>query len=182
VDSSKTAPYALALRRTAGLDVRVVHLLRDSRAVAHSWSNPKPHPRPTKPGSMMRRIGPARISVAWNVEQLACEAFVRPALPTIRVYYEDLAQKPEDTVRRILRFVGRPDLASLFSLENIAPFQHHTIGGNPIRFEKGPLTVRIDDRWRREMPVGQRRTVTAITWPLLLAYGYISPWRPRHGR
>jgi hypothetical protein len=182
VDSSKRPSYALALRRAAGLDVRVVHLVRDSRPVAHSWSNPKPHPRPGKPESMMRRIGPGRMSVAWSVEQFACEALVRPALPTLRVRYEDLAREPETTVRRILRFAGRPELASSFSLENIAPFQHHTIGGNPIRFEKGPLTVQIDERWRQEMPAGQRRAVTALTWPLLAAYGYLGPRRQRHGR
>lgn len=182
VDSSKRPSYALALRRAAGLDVRVVHLLRDSRPVAHSWSTPKPHPRPGKPESMMRRIGPQRMAIAWDVEQLACEAFVRPALPTLRVYYEDLARKPEQTVRRVLRFAGRPDLGSSFSLDNIAPFQHHTIGGNPIRFEKGPLTVQLDERWRQDMPAGERRAVTALTWPLLAAYGYMSLWRRRNGR
>ena len=38
VDSSKHASTAFLLRRAPGLDLRVVHLVRDSRGVAYSWS------------------------------------------------------------------------------------------------------------------------------------------------
>jgi UDP-N-acetylglucosamine transferase subunit ALG13 len=38
VDASKHASLAYALRRAADLDLRVLHMVRDSRGVAHSWS------------------------------------------------------------------------------------------------------------------------------------------------
>ena len=38
IDSSKHASLAFCLRSCPGLDLRVIHMVRDSRAVAYSWS------------------------------------------------------------------------------------------------------------------------------------------------
>jgi hypothetical protein len=38
VDSTKDPPFAFLLRRVPTLDLRVVHLVRDSRGVAFSWT------------------------------------------------------------------------------------------------------------------------------------------------
>ena len=37
VDSTKNPPYAYFLRRAPGVGLRVLHLVRDSRVVVHSW-------------------------------------------------------------------------------------------------------------------------------------------------
>jgi len=49
---------------------------------------------------------------------------------------------------------------------------HHTVAGNPMRFTVGTTPVRLDEAWRREMPAGRRRLVSAITAPLRRRYGY----------
>ena len=41
-----------------------------------------------------------------------------------------------------------------------------------MRFTTGQIPIRPDERWRTAMPTGQRRTVTALTMPLLAHYGY----------
>ena len=51
----------------------------------------------------------------------------------------------------------------------------HTVAGNPGRLETGTIPLRLDDAWRDALPDGARRTVTALTWPLLLRYGYLGP-------
>ena len=38
IDSSKHASYALMLSQVPGLDLRLLHVVRDSRAVAHAWT------------------------------------------------------------------------------------------------------------------------------------------------
>ena len=58
VDSSKSPAYAHVLRRMPGVRVRTVHLVRDSRAVAFSWSRVKKYPRPDRPENTMRRFSP----------------------------------------------------------------------------------------------------------------------------
>jgi hypothetical protein len=44
--------------------------------------------------------------------------------------------------------------------------------GNPMRLETGHVQLRLDEAWRTDMRVMDRATVTALTWPLLLRYGY----------
>jgi hypothetical protein len=35
------------------------------------------------------------------------------------------------------------------------------------------VRIRPDTEWQTQMSVGQKRLVTALTWPLLLSYGYV---------
>ena len=44
-----------------------------------------------------------------------------------------------------------------------------------MRFAHGRQRVRVDDAWRNGMARPTRRAVTAVTWPLLLTYGYLRP-------
>lgn len=41
-----------------------------------------------------------------------------------------------------------------------------------MRFLTGDVTLRRDDAWRAQLPVGQRRLISALTAPLLSRYGY----------
>jgi len=52
------------------------------------------------------------------------------------------------------------------------PLSTPTASGNPMRFTTGKVAIRRDDRWRTAMPPSHRRTVTALTLPLLARYGY----------
>src|SRR5262249_4578629 len=47
VDSSKHPSLAWCLRLDAGIDLRVVHVIRDSRGVAHSWTRTVERPEAT---------------------------------------------------------------------------------------------------------------------------------------
>jgi hypothetical protein len=180
VDSSKSVPYARMLSLLPGLDVRILHLVRDSRAVANAWLRRKPTPDRTEAFMEQR---PAALSVwNWTVANLGAELLLRPSLPYRRVRYEDLASRPLDVVQRIVNLVVGPTARETVPPAVDAPFvdSHtvrlaptHSIKGNPDRLNSGPVAIRLDDRWRREMPPPARRLVTALTWPLLLRYGYL---------
>ena len=49
----------------------------------------------------------------------------------------------------------------------------HTASGNPMRFTTGRVPIRYDATWQTAMLAGNRRTVTALTLPLLMRYGYL---------
>ena len=49
----------------------------------------------------------------------------------------------------------------------------HSIKGNPTRLQVGAVEIAVDDRWRTGMAAGDRRLVTALTWPLLAHYSYL---------
>jgi hypothetical protein len=185
VDSSKSVPYARLLDLLPGLDVRIVHLIRDARAVAHSWTQPKPAPDRAK--LYMDQRAPFWSALNWNVANAGAELFCRTPGRYLRLRYEDLAENPRDAVERVLRLVSRPrssqpsdaraGVKGPFDLpfvgeRTVELGPTHSIKGNPDRLKTGPIEVKLDARWKTEMTRADRRLVTALTWPLLARYGY----------
>jgi Sulfotransferase domain len=178
VDSSKHASLAFCLRRQPGLDLRVIHVVRDSRAVAYSWTRQVRRPDSAR-ATYMTTYSPAAAAGQWNVQNAALQLLARTGTPTLRVRYEDLVSRPGATLARIASFAGLPaggqDLQFL-STDQGGSWARlgagHTASGNPMRFLTGRIDIRSDERWRSAMPAAQRRTVTALTLPLLAQYGY----------
>jgi hypothetical protein len=189
VDSSKHASLAFCLRWRRELDLRVVHVVRDSRAVAFSWTQRVVRPE-SEADPYMPTYSPARAALLWNANNGALQVLAHEGVPTLRVRYEDLVSAPAETLRKVVDFAGiepRPDPDLGFLGEG--PEGHwavlgtaHTASGNPMRFATGKITIRADGRWRTEMPAAQRRTVTALTLPLLARYGYAGSRHAGRGR
>jgi UDP-N-acetylglucosamine transferase subunit ALG13 len=173
VDASKHASLAYALRRAADLDLRVLHMVRDSRGVAYSWS--KQVSRPERDGEQMPTYTPARAAVLWTANNTLFDLLGRLGTPVHRIRYEDLLAEPVGVLGEVLAYLGLPadDEALRFLRSDSAELgASHTIGGNPMRFSTGRLTLRTDETWRREMSPAARRRVSALTaWPLS-SYGY----------
>src|SRR5262249_35557979 len=65
IDSSKDPPHGFVLRRTPGIDLRVVHLVRDSRGVAASWARSVPRPDAVGGPALMTQLAPWRTAMMW---------------------------------------------------------------------------------------------------------------------
>ncbi|MGE5291795.1 MAG: sulfotransferase [Micromonosporaceae bacterium] len=179
VDSSKHASLAFCLRRSPHLDVRVVHVVRDSRAVAHSWTTQVTRPD-ADAASLMRTYAPVTSAAHWNAQNLALHTLARMGTPLLRVRYEDLAADPEAVLRDIAAFAGlHADISAMRFLggdpggrwAELRPA--HTASGNRMRFTTGRIAIKRDERWRAAMPAAQRLAVTTLTFPLLKRYGYV---------
>jgi len=178
VDSSKHASLAFCLSRCPGLDLRVIQVVRDSRAVAFSWA--RTVRRPDCSGlSYMTSYPAATAAMQWNVQNGALELLARSGTAAMRVRYEDLVDAPARTLAQIAGFAGvaagpggLPFLGSAADGCWADLGAAHTVSGNPMRFATGRIPIRRDDQWRAAMPDPQRRTVTALTFPLLARYGY----------
>ncbi|HEX5740083.1 MAG TPA: sulfotransferase [Pilimelia sp.] len=169
VDSSKHASLAFALHRAAAADLRVLHLVRDAPAVAHSWGRRVRRPEVADREEYMPVLSPGRVSGRWLVQNAAFDVLARQA-PVRRVRYEDFTAAPETALAALRVFAGLPPGPSPAAA---APAAAHSIAGNPLRFAAGPVTVRRDDRWRTAFTGRRRWTVAAATWPLRLRYGYL---------
>jgi UDP-N-acetylglucosamine transferase subunit ALG13 len=173
VDASKHASLAFALRRAADLDLRVLHVVRDSRGVAYSWS--KQVRRPELAAGDMPTYTPTRAAVLWTANNTLFDLLARLGTPVHRIRYEDLVAGPAAVLGEALAYLGLPaDEESLAFLRSDSAElgTSHTIGGNPMRFSTGRLTLREDEAWRREMPSRTRVGVSALTaWPMS-GYGY----------
>ena len=177
IDSSKHASYALLLSRMPSLDLRLLHVVRDSRAVAHAWT--KTVARPEAGGIPMPVYGPAKAAVLWDVQNAVIEQ-LRHRHPYLRVRYEDFVQAPKDALLEASRFTGIDDDSAVLSMihgDTLRLAPSHTVAGNPMRFVSGDVTIRSDESWLREMPPARRRFVAALTLPLQHHYGYSSRTR-----
>jgi hypothetical protein len=178
IDSSKHASLAFCLRSSPGLDLRVIHMVRDSRAVAYSWG--KIVDRPEAAGSQMSTYRPTSAALRWNLQNSAVQLLSQLRTPTLRVRYEDFTADPAATLGRIADFAGLPGGPDFGFLGTDGPGRWwaelgatHTASGNPMRFTTGRVPIRQDGTWRTAMMAGNRRTVTTLTLPLLMRYGYL---------
>lgn len=173
VDASKHASLAFALRRAADLDLRVLHMVRDSRGVAYSWS--KQVSRPERDSEDMPTYSPAKAAVLWTANNTLFDLLGRLGTAVHRFRYEDLIAAPATVLGEVLGFLGlpvTPETLGFLSGDGAELGASHTIGGNPMRFSTGRLTLRADEAWRREMTPRARLGVSALTaWPLA-GYGY----------
>ncbi|GAA1269717.1 sulfotransferase [Sphaerisporangium rubeum] len=191
VDSSKHASLAFCLLTSPVVDLSVVHLVRDPRAVAHSWQR---HVRRPEDGAPMTRWRPWRTAVHWVVQNLAFELLALRNGTVVRVRYEDLLADPPAVLVPLLAQLGLPTgprgdppgLSGFAAGHRVAELSMaHTCSGNPMRFTTGTLELRLDDTWCDRLPRHHRWLVTALTWPLMIRYGYRPcdsrgpvPWLP----
>jgi hypothetical protein len=181
VDSSKYTPLYFCLRRRDDLDLRLLHLIRDSRAVAYSWTKVVRRPEATTRDEYMYRIAPGRMALIWSVHNtlLALPRFAGSTARTLR--YEDFARDPKEALREVAAFADLelPARALDFlSTDSVRLSASHQVAGNPLRFTTGDVRIRRDDDWRSKLAVSDRRRVSVLTAPVSAAFGY-SPFRAR---
>jgi hypothetical protein len=173
VDSSKLPSHTALLQMLPSIDVYVVHLLRDPRAVAYSWLRKKA--RQDAGGIMhMPQFSPARTALQWNVRALSTAALCRrQRAQSLTLSYEDFIRDPREATRRIVALTGETAALPFVDSSHARLGMTHTVWGNPGRFQSGTVEISMDDEWQRKMTRKDRAVVTAMTWPLLAYYGYL---------
>jgi sulfotransferase family protein len=170
VDSTKEASHGHLVRRVGEpVELAVVHLVRDPRAVAYSLCDR----RKFDPGlgTVLQGHTTVRVCAAWSVTNLLVDG-LRRGVPTSMVQrYEDLVAEPRGSVARVLQLVDAGDRRlPLDDDGNVVLAPNHAVAGNPDRFGHGTVRIRADEEWRERLSRGKRTFVTAATGPLLGRY------------
>lgn len=181
VDSSKDPPYAFVLKTLPSLDVRLVHLVRDSRGVCFSWTKRVVRPEVVDRTAYMEQVSPGRMALLWIDYNVLFQLLGSSGMPRLFLRYESLVADPQRSMQRILEHVGEHTTAHAPRTPNGMPGAH-TISGNPVRFGGAPSVLRLDEEWKIAMSARQRRLVSAVTWPLLKRYGYLASARSAASR
>jgi hypothetical protein len=178
IDSSNLASHALLLREIPGIDLKIVHLIRDSRGVAFSWTKSVPRHVTDGETRYMPRYSAIASSFRWSMYNLFASSLRRFALPEQSLRYEDLMKAPVREVAGLARFAGNLSSDLSFMSDDSVTFEvGHTVDGNSMRFRLGEVPLRKDEEWRNKMGPRDRWTVTALTLPLLTRYGYVGSRR-----
>lgn len=170
VDSSKNASLAYCLRWSTTIQLKVLHVVRDSRGVAYSWT--KQVTRPESNGDQMTRYSPGRSALLWGAHNTAFALLRRRGVDVRRLRYEQFVAEPAATTAALAQWLGVPAELDFISDTRVRLGTCHSAAGNPMRFTTGMVRLRRDDAWRTELPAGQRRLVGAMTAPWLGRYGY----------
>lgn len=184
VDSSKWPAPAVALRQADGLDLRLLHLVRDVRGVSYSWAKSdvaRPHVTNAGP-QLMSSFSAGRTAARWTLTETEAAWLGRVTQRAATVRYEDLVEQPRATLAGALSALGfdaglADGLAIEGSVMTLPP--SHGIGGNPSRFTTGEVTLHVDDAWRGRLSRRDRVLATTIGIGPLLGHRYLRPSRPR---
>lgn len=173
LDSSKLPGRGAALAANPGIDLYVIHVVRDPRGVA--WSLRKGIARHVE-GGVQRTLRPKSLlhtALRWSIVNAAADALCRRVgnARSLRVRYEDFVAYPRETLGRILGLVGEQPLAAHDGGRAATFRPQHQMAGSRHRMQPA-ITIERDERWRDAMPPAQQALVSAITAPLRWRYGY----------
>jgi hypothetical protein len=151
------------LKHPDAFDVRIVHVVRDGRAVADSFRNR---------GLRKDRQNEMKFNYFWNIfiwDYLNLKMLTQLSLRDnyIRLFYEDLVAAPKREIERVLDFVGLK-----FEAEALDFWEHthHDFSGNRMRIT-GFKGIRPDTKYLSLSPL-EWWGGTVIGLPMLLALGY----------
>jgi hypothetical protein len=154
------------------IDLYVLHFIRNAQAVAYSWSKRKLY----QPGDYMPRKTSVNSAMVWNARNITVEMFLeRTPGRYMTLRYEDFVSNPQSSVMDILDLLDEKDVELPFVTADSVKFDgtNHSIHGNEVRFQDGPVKLRLDTKWKTNMKKRNKFTVKALTWPLLMKYGYL---------
>ena len=171
VESSLSPRRAFVLASTPGIDLRLVHVVRDGRGVIWSHQNPaKAAVRKSFEPRTTRHV--TRYWLTANLQSAFVYAHVPPER-RMRLRYEDFVIDPEAALARVGAFVGE-DLTGLLtpalSLRQPVP-ERHTPGGNRVRLLR-EVQVRKDFGWMEQLPAADRAFFWRWAGWLARRYGY----------
>lgn len=159
VDSSKLPNFLHRVVNADVADVYVLHVVRDPHGTVTSWQNPK---YDKGKGAMMSRksfFGALLESLLinhWIARDFGTHSHYK------KVVYEEFAQNPHSELDAIIEWldIGSKNPVSKNGELRLGA-ENPTISGNPIRFDRGVVRIKLDERWRAIMPRWQK-AVTAV--------------------
>lgn len=174
IDSSKRPSNGAVVRMLDSVEPYFLHLVRDPRAVAYSQTRRKPNPDRDAQAEMPT-LGTAESTFQWLAMNAGAAGLVRRhgRARSLVLRYEDFMAAPRASVQSVIDLVGeRPSSLPFEDDRTVRLGVHHTVSGNPVRFDTGAVTLREDDRWRERLPFSKRALSAALALPLMLRYHY----------
>jgi len=166
LDSSKTTGRADLLARSDLFDLTVIHLVRDSRAIA--YSNRRKQAKVPAPEKRSYNLVPS--VHGWQKLNLRTRRLFRgrPGVRYIPVRYEDLTADPRAALQSVLAALGLPWNESMLRYRE---HTHHNIEGNRMRLG-GDSAIRADTEYLTALRPADWWLATLLSWRGLRTFGY----------
>lgn len=173
VDSTKVSTRAFALSMVPGINLRLVHNVRDARGVINSRRKTS---RKKKPQSGIFGDHTVWKMVVWWMGTNLMSEWVCAQLDpgkTVRVRHEDLYKDTRSVLGKIASLIG-VDLVGVADAASSGETLQagHNIGGNKTK-ESGTVMLRPDvQEWRDTLSTREQRLIWTLVGWLMHRYGY----------
>jgi len=179
VDSSKTAVRLKYLLRNPELEVKVIRLIRDGRAVALTYMDPA-HFADAQDASLraggaggsrpVERLTIAQAAHQWRRANEEAEHLLACLDRSNRaeVRYEDYCSDPDATRRRLFEFIGVEPARAMHDFRSA---ENHVVG-NGMRLD-ATSEISPDNRWKTQLTTDELSCFDAIAGRSNRHYGYV---------
>ena len=168
VDDSLHPGYAYTLSINPNIDLYLVHIIRDSRGCGYSWLKPSKH---------LGNYSIRNNTFGWDLRNISTEILASnlPKEKYLQIFYEDFIRQPQVTLKKITQLVGEDNSILPFVSENEVNLGiTHSVFGNPNRSKTGIIKLSLDEEWKTKLNRYDLMTVTTLSYPFLLKYGYFN--------
>ncbi len=171
IDSSKDPTLLKILYLHAPDRCKIIHLVRDGRAVAYSFLKNEARDGRTLPETASdeeRFLEGTR----WWVSKNRNLEWVLKSIPSKRVFflrYEDLCRDPDAVVGQLGRFLGTALTLKGGAIEKTA---YHNISGNPMRFRRDETSIQLREEWKEKLSPGDLEIFSSVGGALNRRLGY----------
>ena len=157
LDSSKVGLRLKYLLRNPELDIRVIRIVRDGRAVMNTYMRPEQFADANDPTRRSGGDGGSRRSIPISMRAAAREwrrsnEEAEAVLATVAsgrskvIHYEDLCREPVRALNELFTFIGADPAKMVMDFRSVE--QH--IVGNGMRMDSSS-EIRLDDRWKQAL-------------------------------
>lgn len=174
VDGSKKPTYGKLLEQINSIDLYILHLIRDPRAVAFSWLRKRIQTDGRNHITYMQQMQPMISAYRWIVHNITSSYFwTKQTDKYIILRYEDFINNPRLEIERILGFLGVSNRTLPFIDDrSVLLSRNHVVWGNPNRHRTGVINIVADDEWKDAFRGKNKFIIDLLTFPGRLKYGY----------
>lgn len=170
VDASKNPYFGYLLSQIEEIDLKVLHIIRDPRAVTFSWIRQLERADREEHELYRQKMSTTKSAMLWNASNYLSESFKgkisREQVFTLK--YEEMTNDLETSLQKVFNHIGMdfPGVPKIIR-------EKHSISGNPSRLKSaGEIKIRKDQDWIKGLKTADYLLSSILTFPFLVYYKY----------
>ncbi|MBI4773114.1 MAG: sulfotransferase [Deltaproteobacteria bacterium] len=174
VDSSKIPARAFALSRMPGVDLKLIHLVRDPRGLARSLQKAFRKNLRSGVARDMRPFPVWRVPLPWIRVNVCSSWLVKRVGPGrgLTIRYEDLMADHRGTLEKLGKLMGLGYEPVIRTIDSGGSMKvGHTIAGNRVRMA-GSIRLQADVEWVQKLSDREKALVRTLAGWHMRKYGY----------
>lgn len=178
IDSSKTPLHMYCLKKCSGINLSIIHLVRDPRAVCDSlWRKPirfDKEYRPITERSIREIIldNPIRNSILWVERNYLIEKISENCNHYL-MKYENFCENPDRELKNTSKNLNREIYNGGLEDGRVDLKRKHSLGGNTNKFIEGCIKIEKRQSWVRGSHIVNKFLCGLISGIWMKRYGYL---------